>query len=82
MGRLQDKVAIITGGSRGMGRGYCQRFGAEGARVAVTERQHEPNVLIESVQARLRQPVEPAVGREVAAPSSQSPPGYKGRRLR
>lgn len=35
MGRLQDKVAIITGGSRGMGRGYCQRFGAEGARVAV-----------------------------------------------
>ena len=38
MGRLQKKVAIITGGSRGMGRGYCLRFGAEGAIVAVVYR--------------------------------------------
>ncbi len=39
MGRLQDKIAIITGGSRGMGRGYCLRFAEEGALVAVVYHQ-------------------------------------------
>ena len=39
MKRLQDKIAIITGGSRGMGRSYSLRFAEEGALVAVVYRQ-------------------------------------------
>jgi 3-oxoacyl-[acyl-carrier protein] reductase len=36
MGKLQDKVAIVTGGSRGIGKAIALRLAAEGARVVVT----------------------------------------------
>jgi len=41
MGRLQDKVAVITGGGGGIGGATCVRFAQEGARVAVLDRNLE-----------------------------------------
>ena len=35
--RLMDKVAVITGGARGIGFAYAQRFVAEGARVVLAD---------------------------------------------
>ena len=37
MGRLQDKVAVITGAGQGIGLAYAERFLAEGAKVVVAE---------------------------------------------
>jgi NAD(P)-dependent dehydrogenase (short-subunit alcohol dehydrogenase family) len=36
--KLKDKVAIVTGGARGIGAAICRRYAEEGARVVVTDR--------------------------------------------
>jgi len=37
MGRLDGKVAIVTGAARGLGRAYARRLAGLGAKVAVTD---------------------------------------------
>ena len=38
MGSLEGKVALVTGGSGGIGRAVCLRYGAEGAKVVLSAR--------------------------------------------
>lgn len=40
--RLQDKVAVVTGGAQGMGRAIALRYAEEGARVVIADLQQDP----------------------------------------
>ncbi len=52
MSRLQNKVAIITGASAGIGRAAAKLFAAEGAKLVVgARRQNELNKLVAEIEA-------------------------------
>lgn len=62
MGRLQDKVAVITGAGHGMGAAAAARFAAEGARVLVAD--NDPDAA-EAVTAGIVEAGHEALGFEV-----------------
>ena len=54
--RLKDKVAIVTGGSAGIGRATCEVFAQEGAKVVIADIADEQGLaLAEAIKAKGRQ---------------------------
>lgn len=84
-GRLDGRVALVTGSSRGIGRGIARRLAAEGATVVVTARSMRPSASIRDgreqvIAGSLAETVDlitDAGGRALAIPADLEDPGQR-----
>ena len=72
--KLQGRVAIVTGGARGIGRAIVERYVAEGARVAIADLTWEEAEAcwVAANQQQARRPLTAYPTRRLAEPALES----------
>src|ERR1700754_3973743 len=71
-GQCDGKVALVTGGSRGLGKAIAQRLASEGATVAITARTMEPDPKYQGSLRQTLEEIEAAGGTAIAVQADLS----------
>ncbi|MGH7282728.1 MAG: SDR family oxidoreductase [Polyangiaceae bacterium] len=69
MGKLEGKIAIVTGASRGIGKAIALRFAKEGAKVVLASKTTEPNPKLPGTLDDVRKEIEAAGGKAFIQPT-------------
>ncbi|MEO8874455.1 MAG: SDR family oxidoreductase [Polyangiaceae bacterium] len=69
MGKLEGKIAIVTGASRGIGKAIAVRLAKEGAKVVLASKTTEPNPKLPGTLDDVRKEIEAAGGKAYVQPT-------------
>jgi NAD(P)-dependent dehydrogenase (short-subunit alcohol dehydrogenase family) len=78
-GDYAGRIALVTGGSRGLGKAIAQRFAREGATVAITARTMDPDPKYLGSLGETRREIEDAGGQVLAVQADLSQPEERER---